>query len=86
MAGGARFDRLPEGCASLRAGKPINNGEYMAKSTMLAILGRLASYTGQKITWQQALNSQENLSPPQYAWDAKLEVPPVAVPGVTTFA
>lgn len=72
--------------ASLRAGKPINNGEYMAKSTLLAILGRMASYTGQKITWEEALNSKEDLSPPQYAWDAKLEVPPIAVPGVTTFS
>lgn len=71
--------------ASLRAGKPINNGDYMAKSTMLAILGRMASYSGQKITWEQALDSKEDLSPPQYAWDAKLEIPPVAVPGITSF-
>ncbi len=70
--------------ASIRSGKPINNGDYMAKSTMLAILGRMASYTGQKITWEQALSSKEDLSPPHYDWDVKLEVPPVAVPGVTT--
>ncbi|HJN11148.1 MAG TPA: Gfo/Idh/MocA family oxidoreductase [Pirellulaceae bacterium] len=71
--------------ASIRAGKPINNGDYMSKSTMLAILGRMASYTGQKVTWEQAMNSKEDFTPASYAWDVKLEVPPIAVPGVTPF-
>ncbi len=31
---------------------PINNGEYMTKSTMLAIMGRMAAYTGKTITWE----------------------------------
>ena len=69
--------------ASIRNGKPINNGEYMAKSTLLAIMGRMATYTGQLITWEQALNSQENLSPQRYAWDAEPPKSPVAIPGVT---
>ena len=47
----------------IRSGKPINNGEYMARSTLLAIMGRMAAYTGQQITWEMALNSQEDLSP-----------------------
>lgn len=71
--------------ASIRSGKPINNGDYMTKSTMLAILGRMASYTGQKITWEQAMNSKEDLSPPRYDWDVKLHVPAIAVAGVTNF-
>jgi predicted dehydrogenase len=36
--------------ASIRSGKPINNGDYMARSTLLAIMGRMAAYTGQLIT------------------------------------
>ena len=71
--------------AGIRAGKPINNGEYMAKSTLLAIMGRMAAYTGQEITWDMALNSQDDLSPPRYDWDVALPVPPVATPGVTKF-
>ncbi len=71
--------------ASIRQGKPINNGEYMAKSTLLAIMGRMAAYTGQAITWEMALNSQEDLTPPKYDWDVPLAVPPVAKPGVTKF-
>jgi predicted dehydrogenase len=71
--------------ASIRAGKPINNGEYMAKSTLLAIMGRMAAYTGQQITWEMALNSKENLSPPKYDWSVKLPDPPVSLPGVTKF-
>jgi predicted dehydrogenase len=70
--------------ASLRKGQPINNGQYMAKSTLLAILGRMATYTGQVITWEQALNSKEDLSPPKYEW-GPLPEPPVAVPGITPF-
>jgi len=70
--------------ASIRAGKPINNGEYMAKSTLLAIMGRMATYTGQEITWDMAWNSTEDLSPPRYEW-GEIATPEVAVPGVTRY-
>ncbi len=70
--------------ASIRAGTPINNGDYAAKSTLLAIMGRMATYTGQEITWDMAWNSQEDLSPPNYEW-GDLATPAVAVPGVTKF-
>ena len=49
--------------ASIRNGKPINNGEYMARSTLLAIMGRMAAYTGQEITWEMAMNSKEVARP-----------------------
>jgi predicted dehydrogenase len=68
--------------ASIRAGNPINNGEYMARSTLTAIMGRMATYTGQVIEWEQALNSREDLTPPRYEF-GPLAVPPVAMPGVT---
>jgi len=68
--------------ASIRSGKPINNGDYMAKSTLLAIMGRMATYTGQLVTWEQAMNSQEDLTPPKYEW-GPLPMPPVAIPGLT---
>jgi predicted dehydrogenase len=71
--------------ASIRAGKPLNNGSYMAHSTLLALMGRMAAYTGQVITWDQALNSRDDLSPSKYDWDAEVPVRPVAVPGVTKF-
>src|SRR5204863_10165155 len=70
--------------ASIRQGNPINNGEYMAKSTLLAIMGRMATYTGQEISWDKAWNSKEDLTPPSYQWGPIAE-PPVAVPGVTKF-
>jgi hypothetical protein len=44
--------------AAIRKGQPVNDGKRMATSTMLAIMGRMAAYTGQQITWDQALNSQ----------------------------
>jgi len=71
--------------ASIRKGKPINNGDYMNKSSLLAIQGRMSAYTGQEIGWDQALASKEDLSPPKYDWAVALPDPPVAIPGKTRF-
>lgn len=70
--------------AAVRAGKPINNGEYMSHSTLMAIMGRMAAYTGQKITWDQALHSQENLTPEGYGWGDVANAK-IAIPGLTKF-
>jgi predicted dehydrogenase len=70
--------------ASIRHGRAVNHGEYMAKSTLLAIMGRMATYTGQTISWEAAWNSQEDLSPPRYAW-GPIPTPEVARPGFTPF-
>lgn len=71
--------------ASIRKGQVINNGERLATTTMLGIMGRMAAYTGQTITWEQALNSKESLVPEKWDWNMKLDVPPTALPGVTKF-
>jgi predicted dehydrogenase len=77
----------------------IAKGEYKfadaengAKSTMTSILGRMATYTGQVVEWDKALNSGLNLQPAKYDWNALPNVLPdangfypVAVPGVTKF-
>jgi predicted dehydrogenase len=70
--------------AAIRAGQTINNGTYMSYSTLLAIMGRMACYTGQEVTWDMALNSQEDLSPEKYEW-GDVKIPEVAMPGVTKF-
>ena len=51
----------------------------------MAIMARMSAYTGQSLTWEQALNSQELLAPAAYAWDAAPPPDVVAVPGVTQF-
>ena len=71
--------------AGIRSGNIINNGEYMSYSTLMAIMGREACYTGQQIDSAEALNAKQDLTPPAYAW-GDLKVPEVAVPGVTRFA
>lgn len=71
--------------ASIRSGRPINDGLRMAHSTLAALMGRMAAYTGQEITWDMALNSQENLAPREIAWDAPAPVAPIAMPGQTKF-
>jgi len=70
--------------ASLRADKPLNMGEQLAHSTMVGILGRMAAYTGQAVTWEEAVNSKEDLRPSEpLDWKMKLPEPPVAMPGRT---
>ncbi len=71
--------------ASIRRNQLINDGERMATSTLLAIMGRMAAYTGQEITWEQALNSQERIFPEKLDWSMSLHAAPMAIPGVTKF-
>lgn len=69
--------------ASIRAGKPFNEAEAGAMSTMTAILGRMATYSGKVISFEDALKSEISLAPKQYAWDAPAPTPLIATPGVT---
>jgi len=73
---------------AIRTGRPINDGELMANSTMLGIMGRMAAYTGRKITWEEAMNSTEKLGPDHHDWDTIPDATAleVAMPGVTRFS
>lgn len=68
--------------ASIRSGKPINDGARMARTTLMAIMGRMAAYTGQEITWDRAMNSQDKIAPDKMDWDSPIPKRPPAVPGV----
>jgi predicted dehydrogenase len=68
------------------------DADNAAKSTMTAILGRLATYTGQMVEFDKALNSGLNIAPTVFEWNAQMPtVPdkdgyyPIAVPGVTKY-
>ena len=54
----------------IRENKPINNAYYTAASTMTAILGRMATYSGKELKYEDALNSKISIMPKVYAWDA----------------
>ena len=76
--------------ASIRAGKPINEAEFGALSSMTSILGRLCTYSGQMIEWETALNSNVSLQPKEYNFNTEAPVLPnadgsykIAVPGLT---
>lgn len=71
--------------AAITSGKPINEGKRIAESTLTAIMGRLAAYTGKAVTWEKAIASTLDLSPAKYEFGT-LPTPEVAVPGRTTFA
>ncbi|MFN0133476.1 MAG: Gfo/Idh/MocA family protein [Phycisphaerales bacterium] len=71
--------------ASIRAGKPIHDGHRGANSTLMGIMARMAAYTGQTITWEQALNSKEALVPETLAFGPG-PAADVAIPGKTKFS
>ena len=76
--------------ASIRAGKPINEAEFGAYSSMTAILGRMCTYSGQMIDWDKALASEVSLQPKEYNFKTDPPVMPnsdgyyaIAVPGLS---
>jgi predicted dehydrogenase len=71
--------------ASIRKGKPINDGESAALSSSMAIFAREAAYSGQRITWKQFKASKKSLAPKEYAW-VENPVPGVPMPGSYKFA
>ncbi len=68
--------------ASIRSGTPLNEARNVAEATLTAIMGRMSAYTGKPVTWDFAMNSTLDLTPPAYEFGA-LAVPEVPVPGVT---
>ena len=80
--------------AAIRSGVPLNSGEYMARSTMICVMGQLSCYTGREVTWEQVSSSDfcyaprpeechDGMNPPVIpASDGRYPVP---IPGKTVF-
>ncbi len=66
---------------SIRTNTPVVEAERTAISTLTAIMGRTAAYTGQKVTWEEMLNSTEKLGPDKYEMGPVNMEFPVPVPG-----
>lgn len=78
---------------SIRDRKPINNGEYMVGTTMLAIMAQMVCHTGKRLTWDQVVNSKYSVAQDRYGFDMEPPVKPkadgsyaIAIPGLTPFA
>jgi myo-inositol 2-dehydrogenase/D-chiro-inositol 1-dehydrogenase len=76
--------------AAIRNDTPHNDVEFGAKSTMTAIMGRMATYSGQVLKWEEALNSEISIMPKTFAFDAETPTKPdanghypIPTPGVT---
>ena len=48
---------------AIRSGEPVNNGDYMVRSTMIGVMGQLSCYTGEEITWERINQSDFNYGP-----------------------
>ena len=68
--------------ASIRAGEPLNDGDRMVNSTAMALMGRTAGYTGKRLTWEEAMQLDEQFVPDlSQGWDSPVEFRPVPRPG-----
>ena len=77
---------------AIRSGKPLNSGDFMARSTMIGIMGQISCYTGKEVTWEQVSASDFYFPPKPEDVRADMEPPvkpdaegiyPVYIPGVT---
>ena len=76
---------------AIREDRPYNEARYGAESTMTAILGRMATYSGKPVTWKEAMASEISLSPEAYSWDSSPPTQPdesgrypIPIPGQTS--
>jgi myo-inositol 2-dehydrogenase / D-chiro-inositol 1-dehydrogenase len=68
--------------AAIRKGEVVNDGDWMLHSTMVALMGRMASYTGKKVAWADAINSSEDLAPEEtFNWHSSFQPTPMPQPG-----
>ena len=77
----------------IRAGKPVNNSDYMIRSTLITLMGQFSCYTGKEVTWEQINASDFCYAPRPEDCREDMEAPvkpgpdgiyPVFVPGQTT--
>lgn len=77
---------------AIRSGKPVNNGDYMVRSTLITLMGQFSCYTGKEVTWDEINASDFYYAPKPADCRADMEAPvkpgpdgiyPVFVPGVT---
>ncbi|OHB72057.1 MAG: hypothetical protein A2V70_05585 [Planctomycetes bacterium RBG_13_63_9] len=79
---------------SIRAGTPLNCGDYMARSTLVVVMGQLSCYSGKEVTWDQVSQSDYCIAPKpeECTWDMEPPTKPdgdgvypvCAMPGITT--
>ena len=70
---------------SIRGGKPLNEAQAVAESTLTGIMGRESAYCGRSVTWDEVLNSSTRLGPQKYEF-GDLPFPEVPTPGQYKFA
>lgn len=71
---------------SIQGRKPyINQANRIAASTLTCIMARESAYSGMTITWDQIMNSKQDLTPKEFGYEVKMDTPPLAVPGEYKF-
>jgi hypothetical protein len=63
----------------------VNQAMAIAESTLTCIMARESAYSGTAITWDQIMNSQQDLMPREFGMDVKIDEPPLPAPGTYKF-
>jgi predicted dehydrogenase len=66
---------------SIEAGKPLNELKQVADSSLTAVLGRNACYTGQVLSWDEVASDSHDTFPENLTWDKSIDVSPAPLPG-----
>jgi predicted dehydrogenase len=71
--------------ANIRKQQRHADEDWMVRSTMFGLAGRMAAYTGQKLTYDEVMNSGESLVPDKIDWNGSLPVHPMPIPGEVVY-
>jgi predicted dehydrogenase len=63
----------------------INQAQAIAESTLTCLMGRESAYSGTAITWEQIMNSKQDLMPKEFGYEVKMDPRPLPVPGQYKF-
>jgi hypothetical protein len=69
---------------AIRNNRPVNEAEFVAKSTLAGIMGRISAYTGKEVTWEEMMSSELSIGPKTLELgEVEMEFP-VPVPGINS--
>jgi predicted dehydrogenase len=69
----------------LGRGPYVNQSAAIAESTLTCIMARESAYSGQAITWEQIVNSKQDLMPREFGYQNTMTPTPLPVPGEYKF-
>ncbi len=70
---------------AIRTNNPVNETQNLAASSLTGIMGRISTYTGREVTWEEMMNSNLEIGPSEFEWGPVewFDNPEIPVPGTS---